>query len=218
MAIRTLEELNLEYVLREPVTISETEHSSEAIETRKHFRIKKSKAERENYAKRGTLAYISVMLLLLAMLVVILSALASSSYSYYSVLTSSMENEIPKGSLIVVHHTDAQNLEIGDNITFMRGWKTTVTHKIADIYENHGDSGYRGFLTKGTNNQAPDEEIVLEENVIGKVIYSIAHIGAAIEYLGENTIQLYSILGACIVFLLMFYIVRQKTLGVKEGR
>ena len=50
--------------------------------------------------------------------------------SIFTVLTSSMENEIPKGSLVVAKYMEPSELKIGDDITFMISETTKITHRI----------------------------------------------------------------------------------------
>ena len=126
-----------------------------------------------------------------------------------------MQPEIPKGSLILVHHTDPLALENGDNITFMRNWRTAITHKIVDIHENYQGSGSRGFQTQGTNNTNPDREVVLEENVVGKVKLVIPHVGTVLSRLGDNIYIIYIILGASIALSLTVNYIKKKKY---EGR
>ena len=129
-------------------------------------------------------------------------------YSYFTVTSSSMQDEIPKGSLILTHKTEPDKLKVGDNITYMRDPNITVTHKIEAIFENHQNSGIMGFLTKGVNNTVPDNEIVREGDIIGKVIFTIPAIGAAMAYLVANIHIVYIIFGLCVI--LYFAIQKQK--------
>ncbi|MCL1975869.1 MAG: signal peptidase I [Firmicutes bacterium] len=120
-------------------------------------------------------------------------------YSYFTVLTSSMQNEIPKGSFILVHHMNPSKLKLGDNITYMRDPHTSITHKIVGIYENYQNSGARGFQTQGVNNVNPDQEIVFASNVVGKVTIVIPSAGAAIMYLRTNMHLMFIMFGLCVI-------------------
>ena len=91
--------------------------------------------------------------------------------SIFTVLTSSMENEIPKGSLVVAKYMEPSELKIGDDITFMISETTTITHRIIGIVENYEQTGQRAFETKGTMNKDKDKLPVPAVNVIGKVVY-----------------------------------------------
>lgn len=120
-------------------------------------------------------------------------------YSYFSVVSRSMQDEIPKGSFILVKNVDPQNLTVGDTITYMRDRNTSVTHKIVDIRENYNKSGALGFQTKGVNNANPDSDIVYEANVVGKVIFVLPGLGTAMTYLGTNIYIVCIIFGLCVV-------------------
>lgn len=77
-------------------------------------------------------------------------------YSFYYVLTESMEPEIKTGDMIIGKYTAPENLQIGDIITYqgeigeVKG--KVVTHKIVEI---NGDT----FITKGVANDTPDPPI-----------------------------------------------------------
>jgi signal peptidase len=186
-------------------------------------RIFTQQPEQVKRKRHRVLAVISDILFYLAVLTILLLALTSTQkdgerkmfmgYSYFTVLTSSMQDEIPKGSLILVRQTNPQEFEIGDNITFMRDAATSVTHKIIDIYENYQDSGARGFQTKGVNNTNPDKEIVYEANVVGRVILVLPGVGAVIASLKANIYVVFIIFGLCIA--LSFFIRRLFVQSVK---
>jgi len=183
-------------------------YPKDILQTQPDIRQKLKKGQKK---QRSIFALISDMLFYLAIFTVLVAILTSApvngsgsakmvmGYSYFTVLTRSMQDEIPKGSFILVKQTDPQDLNIGDNITFMKDANTSVTHKIADIYENYEDSGVRGFQTKGVNNPYPDKDIVYESNIIGKVILVLPSVGAAISYIRANIYIVFIIFGLCIL-------------------
>jgi len=119
-------------------------------------------------------------------------------YSWFTVVSRSMQDEIPKGSLILVKKTDA--LAVGDNITFMRDSVTTVTHKIVSIYEDYYRSGSSGYQTKGLSNASPDDTIVSDANIVGKVVLVVPGAGMYMSWLGANIHIVLLIYGLCVVF------------------
>jgi len=119
-------------------------------------------------------------------------------YSYFAVMSNSMQNEIPQGSFILVKHVDPQGLRVGDNITYMTDRTTSVTHKIVGIYENYNSSGARGFQTRGVNNENPDRDIVYEAFVVGKVVLVLPVVGAILSSLDENVFLVFLIFGICV--------------------
>jgi signal peptidase len=98
-------------------------------------------------------------------------------YSFFTVLSSSMQREIPMGSLVIVKEITADEIKAGDDITFLRDKDTIVTHRVQRIFENYEGSGARGFETQGLENPMPDEEIVYAANVMGKVVHHIDDLG-----------------------------------------
>ena len=109
-----------------------------------------------------------------------------AGYSVFTVLSSSMESEIPKGSLVVTKQVDSSELQIGDDITYLSNPTTTVTHRIVGITERYADTGQRAFTTQGVMNSAPDKQPVPAANVVGKVIYHSLFLGQAASFLKEH--------------------------------
>ncbi|MCL1835490.1 MAG: signal peptidase I [Oscillospiraceae bacterium] len=157
----------------------------------------------------GALALISDVIFYLAIALILVTILTSGTqpgapktifgFSYFTVESRSMQSEIPKGSFILVKKTQAEDLGIGDTITFMRGGIQTVTHNIVEVLENQGPAGGRGFRTMGVNNASPDEEIVLAESIVGKVIFTLPVAGAVMSYLAENVYIVLIIFGLCLI-------------------
>ena len=119
-------------------------------------------------------------------------------YSLFTVLSDSMQRAIPQGSLIIVKSVDAEEIKVGDDITFKRSDNETVTHRVVNILENYDESG-RGFQTKGVENAAPDDEITSAGNVIGVVKTSVPELGFTLSYLQDNTGTVLLILGGLAV-------------------
>lgn len=127
-----------------------------------------------------------------------------AGYSAFTVLSSSMEDTYPKGSLIITHSVDANTLEIGDDITYMASATSSITHRIISITENYLGTGARGFETQGTMNENPDKEPVAAANVVGKVVFCSKVLGQAATFVSANwPILLFFVvvLGALVAFL-----------------
>ena len=120
-------------------------------------------------------------------------------FSYYTVLTSSMQDEIPKGSLIITQRTDPKTLKIGDNITFARNNGIPVTHKIVEIYGNYEGTSAIGFKTKGINNPLADDWIVLEDEILGKVVYVSPFLGERLEGIINESGIAFIVFGVCAI-------------------
>ena len=165
--------------------------------------------KRENALKSGRVfTYISNIIFYLAVALIMLTVLTSGTdngmpksifgYSYFTVVSHSMQDEIPKGSFILVKSVDAQELEVGDTITYIMD-RNAITHKIVDIYENYYTGGTRGFQTQGVNNANPDSEIVHGNAIIGKVVFVLPGAGAFMAYLSANVYIVFIIFGLCVI-------------------
>lgn len=134
-------------------------------------------------------------------------------YSYFTVLSSSMQDEIPKGSLVITKSVDERELETGDNITFLKDANTTVTHQIVNIYNNYDGKGSTGFQTKGVNNAQADRDVVDSSNVVGKVVFSIPKAGALLELVADNLLFVMGFLGMLLLLsfsLQVFFKIRKE--------
>ena len=109
-----------------------------------------------------------------------------AGYSAFTVLTSSMEKEIPKGSLVITKTVEPETLKIGDDITYMSGPTSTITHRIIGITEKYLDTNERAFETQGIMNAEPDKDPVPAVNVVGKVVYHSEVIGRMATFASDN--------------------------------
>lgn len=109
-----------------------------------------------------------------------------AGYSMFTVLTGSMESEIPKGSFVITKYVEPENLKIGDDITYMANETTTVTHRITAIVEKYQDTGKRAFETKGIMNTKPDKNLVPASNVVGKVVFHNKFLGSMANFIDKN--------------------------------
>lgn len=98
----------------------------------------------------------------------------------FSVISGSMEPEIPVGSLVYVKATDPKEIQENDVIAFYGGRDATaiVTHRVV---ENKIAMGQ--FVTKGDANQTEDMNPVDYEEFIGRVEWSVPQIGVLAQLL-----------------------------------
>jgi len=125
-------------------------------------------------------------------------------YSGFTVLSGSMQREIPEGSLVITKAVDPDTIKIGDDITFVRSDNAIVTHRVVNIIEDYSGNSDRGFQTQGLENPEPDSEIVFEGNIIGKVKFSAPELGYAIKYISEHIGIVFLILGGILAAVLAF--------------
>ena len=232
MALKSLDELNLEFMMETELIRSVNLNDQEAMaeseiigrpglfeqpplddaalpEARPNAETGSQKAKPSFEKWKRIPVLFADVVFYVAILAILFSALTSGvndgkpksifGYSYFTVLTGSMQSEIPQGSFILTCKTDPKKLVVGDVITFMVDKGVSVTHKITDIYENQEEGGNRAFQTKGVNNVNPDKDPVHEENIVGKVILSVPAMGAVIAYLNTNVFLVFIMFGLCVI-------------------
>ena len=99
------------------------------------------------------------------------------NYQVKVVLSGSMEPAIKTGS--VIFFKPSNQYKVGDIVTFNIGDNTLpITHRIAEVKNERGFSVY---TTKGDANEAPDQNILKESQILGKVFLTLPYLGYAIE-------------------------------------
>ena len=84
------------------------------------------------------------------------------------VLTDSMYPDIKSGDIILAKKTDANSIEVGDDISFFDpagNGTSIVTHRVIEIIEEDGQLSFR---TKGINNNTEDRVTVPADKLVGK--------------------------------------------------
>ena len=149
-------------------------------------------------------AVISALTLLLALFTAKEGELPAEFFGNYlfPITTTSMQREIPQGSLVITEPSDPRELVVGDIITFVQSDMTFLTHKIFEILNDFDNSGQMAFLTKGTENVDPDKDVVLGADIIGRVVLVIPVAGEFIYFLAYNIHIPIAILVICLITLL----------------
>lgn len=83
------------------------------------------------------------------------------------VRTDSMYPEIQSGDLIICNSADAEDIQVGDVISFIDptgNGMSIVTHRVVEITEAEGEVQY---ITKGDSNNARDAVPVTAEDLVG---------------------------------------------------
>ena len=115
----------------------------------------------------------SIIPLVISIVLVIWFALGVFPIKPIAIATGSMEKEICVGDVAIIQKCKGNDVNVGDIIEYqMEGY--TVIHRIIEKKQENGE--FR-FVTKGDNNISPDNEIVRENQLIGKVIFKIKYIG-----------------------------------------
>lgn len=121
----------------------------------------------------------------LAIIAIIIPTVTGSQT--YTVLTRSMEPDYPPGTYLVVRPTPADQLKVGDVITYQieSGKPAVVTHRI--VSSSQTSDGERRFITKGDNNSVNDPESVRPVQIRGSLWYAIPYLGWATGLRSENS-------------------------------
>ncbi len=98
---------------------------------------------------------------------------ALGPYQFRVVLTESMQNTFPVGSLLISKQVPIEEVKEEDVISMSVGG-TVLSHRVVHKFtqDNH-----TVFQTKGDSNQRKDPFIVKEQQVLGKAVLAIPWIG-----------------------------------------
>lgn len=151
----------------------------------------KNKPKKKKFAWIGEIIFYGMLIALILGAFLIRSnsdgrPISIAGYSVFTVLTGSMESEIPKGSLVIAKTVEPETLQIGDDITYMSGPTSTITHRIIGITEKYLDTNERAFQTQGVMNANPDKNPVPAANVVGKVVYHNEVLGQIATFASNN--------------------------------
>ncbi len=134
------------------------------------------------------------------------------SYMPFIILTDSMKDEFPSGSIIVCKEIAPEDVKQWDIISYKDPESKTgavTTHQVID-FEYDEDGNVIGFITKGSANNTQDKLPVPLENVIAK------YTGFTVPFIGNVAMFMQTIPGliVCvivpIILLVGFDIVRRK--------
>lgn len=123
----------------------------------------------------------------------------------YTVLSGSMEPNLPVGSLIYVKDVDSADLEAGDVITYMASEKVVVTHRIVEVVPDENDPSVLRFRTKGDANNTEDEGLVHSNNILGSPVFHIPLLGYVSSYI-QNPPGMYVAIGVGAVIILLTFV------------
>jgi signal peptidase len=96
------------------------------------------------------------------------------------VFSGSMKPALQVGSMVLTRPVEAQDISVGDIITFYSPLNEELTsHRVVGV-EN---SPSLGFRTKGDANEEPDDLIVPAENVVGIICFQVPYLGYASHFI-----------------------------------
>ena len=150
------------------------------------------KGSKTGFRVLGIVRTIFVYALAVGILVAALMFAASNSpnkslfgFRYYTVLTPSMEPVYSVGDMVIVKVTPADQIEVGDVITFnpSSDGEAYLTHRVTEKLYNYQGTGVTCFRTKGDANNAEDTFLIDEDRVIGVVQFSIPKLGYVVRFI-----------------------------------
>lgn len=136
---------------------------------------------------------------LVGILCVALLFLPQIGISVDTVMSGSMEPALRTGG-IVFTDTGKQTPEIGDIIAYQLG-DSKVTHRVIR-------KTTQGYVTKGDANDKEDPSLVTEEQIIGKVFFTIPFLGYAAVFARQKTIM--AVLAAMLLQEMIFLLIQWK--------
>lgn len=122
--------------------------------------------------------FTSVVVALAILLAVILVGFRLFGFQIFTVLSGSMEPDLPVGSLVYVQSVDPTTLQVGDDISYLVAENTVVTHRIVEILPDEEDPSILRFSTQGIANETVDTTPPVHmNNIIGKVAFHLPLLG-----------------------------------------
>lgn len=141
--------------------------------------------------KKKILIWMAVAVVLAPFIVYAVPQVVGGSHSYV-VRSGSMEPAIQVGSVVIIQPVKPSHVEKDDIITFEdeevseeEGSEHTnrVTHRVVKIRKN---SEKLEFKTKGEANEDPDPGWVKEDQLVGKVMFSVPKLGYVLNWTGSK--------------------------------
>src|SRR5579859_6645665 len=138
---------------------------------------------------------LSVLLLALALLLTPVSQVVG--WEIFAVLSGSMEPTIKVGGIVAVHPVPADQLKVGDVITFVDQNRpdTFVTHRIVELAVSDGQATAK---TKGDANDTADAWSVPANKAVGRVDLSLPYLGFLMIWLSSPLAKV-AILGIAVL-------------------
>jgi len=122
------------------------------------------------------LKYTSITLVVVFGAILFMLSRQVAGYRAFVVMSASMEPLIRTGSLIITQRVNPHTLKENDVVTFIRpdNTKEFITHRIVSVSK---PDSIPLFKTKGDSNESEDMWTLVGGGVVGKVHYTIPHLG-----------------------------------------
>lgn len=132
--------------------------------------------------KKIKILFDSVACCLIAFLLMVIYVPKLIGYETYYVITGSMANIIPEGSLVFAKSIPFEEIKPGDIVTFRNDDETEFfTHRVIEV-----DKDNQMFITKGDANEDEDPSPTSYYYAKGRVDFSIPFVGYAAKFLNST--------------------------------
>lgn len=143
----------------------------------------------------------TALVVLMVLCAVFLMGSRLLGYQCYTVISGSMQPKYMVGDLLYVKKVDVNNIQVGDDITFILNEDLVVaTHQVVRV-----DAANQRFYTKGLANEIEDQDPVHFNNVIGVPQFSIPALGYVSDFV-QNPPGMYITIGVGIVLILAVFL------------
>ncbi|SFB02939.1 signal peptidase, endoplasmic reticulum-type [Acetitomaculum ruminis DSM 5522] len=143
-----------------------------------------------------------VIMLILIIIAALMLVPRLMGYGTYAVISSSMEPNIPVGS--IVYDKDVKDVSkevsVGDVVTYAISGDTMVTHRVTKI-----DTENKTVTTKGDANDTEDVNPISYDKVIGKVAFTIPILGYIAIY-GRTKLGIAAVCAVVFVLVLLNFL------------
>ena len=145
----------------------------------------------------------TVLVVLVVLVAVFLMGSRILGFRVFNVISGSMEPTYSVGDLVYVKEVPAEEIKVGDPITFVLNEQLTVaTHRVERIEQKEGELY---FYTKGDANKDADKSPVHNKNVVGVVKFSIPLLGYVSDFV-QNPPGMYIAIGLGVVFIIAVFL------------
>lgn len=139
-----------------------------------------------------------------------------------TVLTQSMEPGLPPGTLIVVGPVEADDIEVGDVITYQirSGEPDVITHRIIGFSTDA--EGERTFILQGDNNDTADDPVIADQ-IQARLWYAVPYLGWVNALVnGENRSWIIAVIAglffAYALYMIVSAVLDRRKNGGRSGR
>ncbi|MCI9075158.1 MAG: signal peptidase I [Dorea sp.] len=164
---------------KKPEEQPQQEKAEEDIQVQEEIDSDKEQAPPEEPApkRKKSKLFSAGFIIGLLVLALIITNLSLFHVHLFCMMSESMGDTVPKGSIIISYEAPAEKLMTGDVITYRNRDGLLITHEIVSVISNYDGNGGYAFRTKGAANESEDEEAVTYGMVEGKALFYIPYIG-----------------------------------------